>query len=128
MTHRNEPRWHLNRGRPLAPGRAWKKPTYWPCDVRCSGGVNLFRAFVRNLRTWLAMVREKARADEPRVRKYRCASSGADCSVVVLKRGNARGAKGAGHQHRDRKGSTGNRRNSMVPMEGGGLQWVARAV
>ena len=30
--------------------------------------------------------------------------SGADCSVVVMKRGNARGAKGAGHLHRDRKG------------------------
>src|SRR6516165_6727859 len=30
--------------------------------------------------------------------------SGADCSVVARKRGNARGAKGAGHRHRDRKG------------------------
>ena len=29
---------------------------------------------------------------------------GADCSVVVTKRGNARGARGAGHLHRDRKG------------------------
>ena len=27
---------------------------------------------------------------------------GADCSVVVGKRGNARGAKGAGHRHLDR--------------------------
>jgi hypothetical protein len=24
---------------------------------------------------------------------------GADCSIVVMKRGNARGAKGAGHRH-----------------------------
>jgi hypothetical protein len=32
---------------------------------------------------------------------------GADCSVVVMKRGNARGAKGAGH--RRRSGPTGNR-------------------
>src|SRR5471032_17893 len=46
----------------------------------------------------------KAQADEPRGRKYRCAGAGADCSVVVLKRGNARGAKGAGHPRRDRKG------------------------
>src|SRR5438128_9313065 len=81
-----------------------RKPTYWPCDVRCTGGVNLFRAFVRNLRTWLAMVREKAQADGPRGRKYRCAGSRADCSVVAGKRGNARGAKGAGHLHQDRKG------------------------
>ena len=26
---------------------------------------------------------------------------GADCFVVVMKRGNARGAKGAGHPHQD---------------------------
>jgi len=30
--------------------------------------------------------------------------AGADCSVVAVKRGNARGAKGAGHLRRDRKG------------------------
>ena len=39
---------------------------------------------------------------------------GADCSVVARKRGNARGAKGAGHLRRDRYGSTGNRRNSGI--------------
>ena len=42
-----------------------RRPTYWPCGVRCRGGMNLVRAFVRNLRTWLAMVREKAQAAEP---------------------------------------------------------------
>jgi hypothetical protein len=65
------------------------------------------------------------RAARPKVPKRK---PEADCSVVVEKRGNARGAKGAGHPHRDRKGSTGNRRNSMVLMRGGSLQWVARAV
>ena len=39
----------------------------------------------------------KAQAEAPQGQKYRCTSSGADCSVVVVKRGNARGAKGAGH-------------------------------
>ena len=34
---------------------AWRLPTYWPCDVRRRGGVNLIRAFVWNLRTWSAM-------------------------------------------------------------------------
>src|SRR5262245_41758216 len=43
---------------------------------------------------------------------------GADCFVVVVKRGNARGAKGAGHRHL--LGSTGNGRNSM-------LKWKAAA-
>ena len=42
-----------------------KVPTYWPCGVRCREGVNLVWAFVRNLRTWLAMVREKAQAVAP---------------------------------------------------------------
>jgi hypothetical protein len=53
---------------------------------------------------------------------------GADCSVVALSRGNARGAKGAGHLLRDQSESTGNRKNSLVSMEGGSLQRVARAV
>ena len=39
--------------------------TYWPCGVRCRRGVNLVWAFVRNLRTWLVMIREKAQAAEP---------------------------------------------------------------
>ena len=47
------------------PGGAWKQPTYWPCDVWCTGGVTLVWAFVRNLRTWFAMVREKAQAEAP---------------------------------------------------------------
>ena len=29
---------------------------------------------------------------------------GADCSIVAMKRGNSRGAKGAGHSRRDREG------------------------
>ncbi len=37
---------------------------------------------------------------------------GADCPVVVMKRGNARGAKGAGHRHWI--GSTGNGRNPII--------------
>jgi hypothetical protein len=37
---------------------------------------------------------------------------GADCLVVVMKRGNARGAKGAGHRHW--RGSTGNGRNPLI--------------
>jgi len=55
-------RWHQNRGRNSVPGKAWRIPTYWPYGVRCIGGVNLIRAFVRNLRTWQVMVREKVQA------------------------------------------------------------------
>ena len=43
----------------LVPGRAWKVPTYWPCGVRCIGGMTLIQAFVRNLRTGSVMIRER---------------------------------------------------------------------
>jgi len=52
---------------------------------------------------------------------------GADCAVVPMKRCNGRGGKGAGHPRRDRYGSTGNRRNSLMSTEGGSFHWVARA-
>ena len=73
------------------------------CPV-CSSDLPVEVPTVSALRTWVAMAREKAQADEPRGPKYRCAGAGADCFVVAVRRGNARGAKGAGHQHRDRKG------------------------
>ena len=51
---------------------------------------------------------------------------GADCSIVVMKRGNARGAKGAGHSRRDRT-ANGRPEEPRVSTEGGSLQGVARA-
>src|SRR6478735_10633346 len=57
------------------------------------------------------MRREKAQAAQtarPKVSMHRL---GADCFVVAMKRGNARGAKGAGYRHW--LGSTGNGRNPM---------------
>src|SRR5664279_1227672 len=69
--------------------------------VRCIGGVTLIRAFVRNLRTRPTMPREKAQAAETARPKVLMRRSGADCSVVVMKRGNTRGAKGAGHRRRE---------------------------
>jgi hypothetical protein len=107
--HRNCFRRHQNRGYRSAPGRAWRKPTYWPCGVRCRGGATLIWAPVWNLGTCSAMLREKAQVADPRGRKYRCAKSGADCLVVARKRGNARGAKGAGHSRRDHSRPTATR-------------------
>ena len=40
------------------------KPTYRPCGVRCTGGVTLTQAFVRNLGTYTAMQREKAQGQQ----------------------------------------------------------------
>jgi len=57
----------------------------------------------------------------PKVRIYR---AGADCSVVAVRRGNARGAKGAGHPRWDRfgqlaTGGTGRSWRKAVAFEGG---------
>jgi len=64
--------------------------------------LNLIQAFVRNLRTWLAMPREKAQAVRTARPKVPMRQPGADCPVVVVKRSNSRGAKGVGHPRRDR--------------------------
>jgi hypothetical protein len=65
MTHRN-PEMTSKQGGFSVLGNAWRTPTYWPCGVRCIGSVNLIWAFVQNLRTWLAMVREKEQAEKKR--------------------------------------------------------------
>ena len=52
--------------------------------------------------------------------------TGADCSVVVVKWGNAHGAKGAGHSRQDRR-VNGKPEEPVVSTEDGSLQWVARA-
>src|SRR5262245_32371498 len=47
--------------------------------------------------TWepeIPMLTEKLQVEDPRGRAYGCGFSGADCLAVVMKRGNARGAKG----------------------------------
>ena len=51
---------------------------------------------------------------------------GSDCPIVVMKPGNAGGAKGAGHSRRDRK-VNGQPEEPRVSTEGGSLQGVARA-
>ena len=49
------------------------------------------------MRTWRAMLSEKVQgAKSPRL-KVAMLTPGMDCSVVALKRGNARGARGTGH-------------------------------
>jgi hypothetical protein len=59
-----------------------------------------------------AMPRETAQAAPNREAEVRMRRRGADCSVIAMKRGNARGAKGAGHRHRI--GPTGNRRSLII--------------
>src|SRR5437660_10762424 len=51
---------HQNWSCTTAPGRVWRKPTYWPRGARCIGGMTLVRALVRNLRTCPAMMQGRA--------------------------------------------------------------------
>src|SRR5262249_59772129 len=70
--------------------------------------------------TWepeIPMITEKRQVEDPRGREYGCGFSGADCPVVVTKRGNARGAKGTGHSTPRSVWSTGNGRNCAVVAE-----------
>src|SRR6202045_4607375 len=106
-----------------------------PSGIRHVGGAKLNLALVWNVRTWPAMLREKAQAAPTARPKVPMRRRGADCPVVVrhrlcrttanetlvshcrvvgielqrrvcffvvLKRGNARGAKGAGHRRWER--------------------------
>src|SRR6516162_2599757 len=79
----------------ISSGDAWDGPS----GIRRAGGAKLDQALVRNVRTYTAMPREKAQAALTARPKVPMRRLGADCSVVVVKRGNARGAKGAGHRH-----------------------------
>ena len=83
--------------------------------------------FRTELETLAGDVKGKGTSGEtarPKVPMHRL---GSDYSIVVMKQGNACGAKGVGHPRQDRYGSTGNRMNSVVLTEGGSLHWVARA-
>jgi hypothetical protein len=60
MKHRKDLRRHQNRSFPRALGAAWQMPTYWPCGVRCSGGMTLIRAFGRQVQLFRYV------GDEPR--------------------------------------------------------------
>src|ERR1700756_967804 len=101
---------HQNWSCTTAPGRVWRKPTYWPRGARCIGGMTLVRALVRNLRTCPAMPREKVQAAKLRGRKYRCGGEG----------GAAPEMRGSGVMPVERRGQvtdvgsepTGNRRSS----------------
>jgi hypothetical protein len=53
------------------------------------------------VRTWREMLSEKVRGEKPPSLKVAMLTSGMDCSVVALKRGNARGARGTGHPLHD---------------------------
>src|ERR1017187_6603474 len=113
VKHRNQLGWHQNRSLLSAPGAAWKVPTYWPCGVRCRAGVSLIAGFRAELENLVGSVKGKGTSGRTVRLKVPMGQSGADCSVVPMKRRNGRGGKGAGHLRWDRKGQRAT----------GGTQW-----
>ena len=75
-----------NRGVTLPPGSARENPEACPSGIRHVGGAKLNQAFVRNVRTWPAMPREKAQAAPTARPKVPMRRAGADCFVVAMKR------------------------------------------
>ena len=70
-----------------------------------------------HVRTYTAMLREKAQSVTTARPKVPMRRLGAHCLVVAMKRGNARGAKGVGHQRwigSTGVGSTGSGRNLII--------------
>src|SRR5689334_3683282 len=67
------------------------------------------------------MPREKAQAAETARPKVPMRRPGADCLVVVMKRGNACGAKGAGHRRRE--GANWRQDELQFSAEGGSLRF-----
>jgi hypothetical protein len=95
-------------------GEAPTKPAYGRNGIRHERWPEL--AMRRLNGTWepeISMLTEKLQVEDPRGREYGCGVSGADCIVLVMKRGNARGAKGTGHSSHDQRGQ----------LETGGTAW-----
>src|SRR6516162_5938870 len=113
-----------NRGVTLPPGSVRENPEACPSGIRHVGGAKLNQALVWNVRTWPAMRREKAQAAQTARPKVPMRRLGADCSVVVMKRGNARGAKGVAIAIASGQPATGGTQGAM---EGGSLRAMARA-
>src|SRR5215469_2978654 len=77
-------------------------PTYWPCGVRCIGGVTLISGSLTELGNLSGDAKGKGASGETARPKVPMRRRGADCLVVVMKRGNACRAKGAGYRRWDR--------------------------
>ena len=114
------------------------KPGFPPCSGSSMEGTYLlamrcpvyrrhdsYPGFRTELENRIGDVKGKGTSGRPTRLKVPMHRSGAHCFVRARKRGNARGAKGAGHPRR--AGVNGQPEELLVLMEGGSLLWVARA-
>ncbi len=118
--------------------RRHPKPGFTPCPGNSMEGTYLlamrgpvyrrhdsYLGFRTELENRVGDAKGKGTSGNPTRSKVPMHRSGAHCFVRAKKRGNARGAKGAGHPRRD--GVNGQPEELLVLMEGGSLHWVARA-
>ena len=82
-------------------------------------------SFRTELETLVDDVKGKGASGEPVRPKVPMHWSGSDCLIVVMKRGNARGVKGAGHRRWER--ANWQQEELQFSTEGGSLRSVARA-
>jgi hypothetical protein len=119
-------------------GLVTSKPEFHHCSGKSMVGTYLLamrcpvcrrRDFHSGFRTELGNLADDAKgkgtSGDPARLKVPMRWAGADCLVVVMKRGNARGAKGAGH--RRRKWANWQREEPGFSTEGDSLRSVARA-
>jgi hypothetical protein len=100
-------------------------PTYWPCGGPVYRRHDSYLGFRTELENRVGDAKGKGTSGDPTRPKVPMHRSGAHCFVRAMKRGNARGAKGAGHPRQG--GVNGKPEELLVLMEGGSLLWVARA-
>src|SRR5258706_2427092 len=74
-----------NRGLTLPPGSARENPEVCPSGIRHVDGAKLNQALVWNVRTWPAMLREKAQAAPTARPKVPMRRRGADCLAVAMR-------------------------------------------
>ena len=72
-------------------------PADWLGGVRCVGGVTLFQALLGNVGTGRADAKGKIQVGNTIRMSVPMQRTGADPPVVVMRSGNADGAKGRGH-------------------------------
>ncbi len=72
-------------------------PADWLGGVRCVGGVKLFRALIGNVGTCRLDDKGEVQGVNATRTSVPMPGTGAEQLVVVMKRGNARGAKGLRH-------------------------------
>ena len=99
LTHRKEIRRRQNRRLAILPGRAWRASYLLSMRRPVWRRRDSHSGFCTERENLIGDVREKAQAAQTVRPKVSMLPSGSDCSIVAMKRGNARGPKGAGHRH-----------------------------